>query len=70
MLAAHVWRARYAQLVVECGYRRLIPDVRTPLADLFLASMAQIYPEDRGTNYTVRQGRDAARTCAEELGAA
>ena len=67
VLAAHIWRARYAQPVVECGYRRLIPDVRTPLAGLFLATMAQIYPEDRGTNYAVRQGRDAARTCMEAL---
>ena len=68
VLAAHVWRARYAQPVVECGYRRLIPDVRTPLPGLFLATMAQIYPEDRGTNYAVQQGRDAARTCMEAFG--
>ena len=61
ILAAHVWRARYAQPVVECGYRRLIPALRTPLANLLLATMAQIYPEDRGTNYAIRQGRDAAR---------
>ena len=60
--AGHVWRARYAQPVVERGYRRLIPAVQTPLDNLYLASMAQIYPQDRGTNYAVRQGRDAART--------
>ena len=64
ILAAHVWRARYAQPVVECGYRRLIPALRTPLANLLLATMAQIYPEDRGTNYAIRQGRDAARAWA------
>ena len=64
ILATHVWRARYAQPVVTCGYPRLIPEMHTPLANLFLASMAQIYPEDRGTNYAVRQGREAARACA------
>ena len=68
ILGAHVWRARYAQPVVECGYRALIPDVRTPLENLFLATMAQIYPEDRGTNYAIRQGRNAAGTVAEALG--
>ena len=69
VLAAHVWRAPYAQPVVECGYRRLVPDMRTPLANLFLATMAQIYPEDRGTNYAIRQGREVARAFATELDA-
>lgn len=67
ILAAHVWRARYAQPIVERGYRSLIPEARTPLANLYLASMAQIYPQDRGTNYAIRQGRDVARLCAAEL---
>ena len=67
VLAAHVWRARYAQPVVECGYRRLIPSVRTPVQGLYLATMAQIYPQDRGTNYAVWQGREAARTVATSL---
>jgi len=65
--AAHVWRARYAQPVVERGYRRLIPSMQTPLDNLYLASMAQIYPQDRGTNYAVRQGRTAARTLLARL---
>ena len=67
MLAAHVWRARYAQPVVERGYRRLLPATRTPVPNLFLATMAQIYPEDRGTNYAVRQGRAVARAAAALL---
>ena len=64
VLDAHVWRARYAQPVVERGYRRFIPDTRTPVENLFLATMAQIYPEDRGTNYAIRQGRETAGLCA------
>ena len=67
ILDAHVWRARYAQPVVECGYRRLIPDMRTPIGNLFLATMAQIYPEDRGTNYAIRQGRETAHALATAL---
>ena len=67
VLAAHVWRARYAQPVVECGYRWLIPDRQTPLSNLLLATMAQIYPQDRGTNYAIQQGREAARDFAAML---
>jgi len=61
VIDAHVWRARCSQPIVERGYRQLIPDCKTPLGSLFLATMAQIYPEDRGTNYAIRQGREAAK---------
>ena len=65
--AHHVWRARYSQPVVECNYGDMIPDDTTPLDRLYIASMAQIYPEDRGTNYAVREGRRVAARVAEEL---
>lgn len=55
----HVWRARWAQPVVERHYSDLIPPDE-PVAGLHLASMAQIYPEDRGTNHAVREGRKVA----------
>jgi hypothetical protein len=29
--------------------------------------MAQIYPEDRGTNYAIREGREAGRELAKKL---
>ena len=53
-------RERYAQPVVGREYGARIPDLRTPLKGLYLASMSQIYPEDRGQSYAVRLGREAA----------
>jgi protoporphyrinogen oxidase len=67
ILAAHVWRARYAQPIVVRGYGALVPEVRTPLPGLYVSSMAQVYPEDRGTNYAIREGRAAGRTIAAAL---
>ncbi|HKP49920.1 MAG TPA: NAD(P)/FAD-dependent oxidoreductase [Gemmatimonadales bacterium] len=67
LLAAHVWRAPYAQPIVVRGYSALIPARQTPLAGLYLSSMAQVYPEDRGTNYAIREGRAAAREMAESI---
>lgn len=55
-----VWRARWSQPVVEKHYSSLIPDQDSPRAGLYLCSMAQIYPEDRGTNYAIREGRKIA----------
>jgi protoporphyrinogen oxidase len=61
ILDSHVWRARYAQPIVDRGYRCRLPGADTAIAGVHLATMAQIYPEDRGTNYAVREGRRRAR---------
>jgi protoporphyrinogen oxidase len=49
-----------AQPIVTVGYKQRIPALQTPVRGLFLANTTQIYPEDRGTNYAVRQGEHAA----------
>lgn len=56
----HLWRARWSQPVVEKFYSRMIPSSKGPQPGFYLCSMAQIYPEDRGTNYAIREGRKIA----------
>jgi len=46
----------YGQPVIGTNYSERIPSHRTPLPGLFLANTSQIYPEDRGINYSVRLG--------------
>lgn len=55
-----VYRERAAQPIIPMRYSERIPDHRTPLRNLYLANTTQIYPEDRGTNYSVRLGNDIA----------
>ncbi len=62
-----VWRAPYAQPVPELNHSRNIPDIKTPLPGLYWASMSQVYPWDRGTNYAVEIGRRAARQAMAEF---
>jgi protoporphyrinogen oxidase len=50
-----------AQPIVTVGYRERIPPLQTGVPGLVLANTTQIYPEDRGTNYAVRLGDEAAR---------
>ena len=50
-----------AQPIVTAGYPRRMPPLRTPVPGLVLANTTQVYPEDRGTNYAVRLGDEAAR---------
>jgi protoporphyrinogen oxidase len=63
----HVWRARFSQPIAEPLYSRLIPPEQTPLENVLITSMAQIYPEDRGTNYAIREGRRVGRELAAKL---
>ena len=58
-------RARYAQPVTERGYSAYVPGHETPFENALISTMAQIYPEDRGTNYAIREGRAIARALAE-----
>jgi protoporphyrinogen oxidase len=54
-----------AQPLVTVGYADRIAPLKTPAPGLVLANTTQIYPEDRGTNYAVRLGNDAARALLE-----
>ena len=46
--------------------RRIFPTIRTPLPGLYFASMSQVYPWDRGTNFAVQIGRQAARAILKD----
>lgn len=52
-----VWRAEFAQPVTERNYSEYVPGRKTPYENGFISNMAQIYPEDRGTNYAIREGK-------------
>ena len=62
-----VWRSEFAQPVTEKNYSDYVPGRKTPFNNGIISTMAQIYPEDRGTNYAIRDGRSAAEHIAREL---
>ncbi|MCX7623154.1 MAG: NAD(P)/FAD-dependent oxidoreductase [Thermomicrobium sp.] len=62
-----VFRERAAQPIVTLHYSRKIPEHRTPLPGVYVANTAQIYPEDRGTNYSVRLGNVVAALVQDDL---
>jgi len=62
-----VLRARAGQPVITCNYSERLPDHRTPIEGLYLANTLQIYPEDRGTNYSVRLGQTISGIVDEDL---
>jgi protoporphyrinogen oxidase len=62
-----VFRARAAQPIITLNASQRIPDHHTPVEGLYLANTSQIYPEDRGTNYSVDLGNRIARIVEEDI---
>ena len=62
-----VWvhKTKYAQPVPLLNHSKNIPSIKTPIDGLYFASMSQVYPWDRGTNFAVDIGRRAAKKMLE-----
>ncbi|RJP51948.1 MAG: FAD-dependent oxidoreductase [Anaerolineaceae bacterium] len=56
-----VYKTNYAQPVPLLNHSKNIPPIQTPVDGLYFASMSQVYPWDRGTNFAVEIGRRAAK---------
>jgi len=61
IVAWHISRAPYAQPIVTAGYRNTLPAHETSLPGVLLATMSQVYPQDRGQNYAIAMGRRVAK---------
>ena len=63
-----VWvhKTKYAQPVPLLNHSKNIPSIKTPIDGLYFASMSQVYPWDRGTNFAVDIGRRAAKKMLEK----
>ncbi len=47
------FKAPFAQPIVTVGYRDRLPPHPTPIRNLLIANMSQVYPQDRGQNYSI-----------------
>jgi protoporphyrinogen oxidase len=61
---SYLFRDKAGQPVITTHYSQRIPDYSTPIPGLYLANTTQIYPQDRGMNYSIRLGMEIARRVA------
>ncbi len=47
---------QFAQPVVPPNYRKIIPQMKTSIPNVYLANMQMVYPWDRGINYAIELG--------------
>ncbi|MDP3941775.1 MAG: oxidoreductase, partial [bacterium] len=59
-IGMRAFKAPFAQPVIPVNYSKMIPATHTPLKNVFLANIEQVYPWDRGTNYAVELGEKVA----------
>ena len=49
-----------AQPIIPINYSQIMPAIKTPVKNLYLANQSLIYPWDRGVNYAIEVGKMAA----------
>lgn len=57
----------FAQPIIPLNYSKIMPSFETPIKNVYIANMHQIYPWDRGTNYAVELGKKVAKLIETEL---
>ncbi|MCL5783937.1 MAG: FAD-dependent oxidoreductase [Patescibacteria group bacterium] len=66
LISYHLFQSPFAQPIVTNDYPNLIPQMQTPLKNVYLANLDMVYPWDRGTNYAVEMGEKAAELINRE----
>jgi protoporphyrinogen oxidase len=60
LIGIEVFKVPFAQPIIPVNYSAMIPPFDTPLPNVYLSNMQQVYPWDRGTNYAVEFGKKVA----------
>lgn len=61
VLESRVFKFKNAQHIVDIDYKNKIPNHKTPIKNVYLANFSQIFPEDRGVNCAIREGKKIAK---------
>ena len=67
LLGLEIFKVPFAQPIIPLNYSKRVPKTETPIKNLYLANMQQVYPWDRGTNYAVELGKKIAQKITEEM---
>jgi len=61
ILNSQLFKVPFAQPIIPLNYSKIIPPFETPIKNVYLANIQQVYPWDRGTNYAVEMGEKVAK---------
>ncbi len=61
IIGYELFKAPFAQPIIPINYSKILPKFETPLENVYLANIEQVYPWDRGTNYAVELGKKVSK---------
>ncbi|MBP6929890.1 MAG: NAD(P)/FAD-dependent oxidoreductase [Candidatus Moranbacteria bacterium] len=67
ILEEQLFRFKDAQHIVGTDYREKIPAYQSPIPSVYLSNFSQIFPDDRGTNYAIEEGKKIATMVLSQL---
>ena len=65
IINSQLFKVTFAQPIIPVNYSKIVPPFQTPLPNVYLANIQQVYPWDRGTNYAVELGQKVAKLIDE-----
>lgn len=66
IINCELFKAPFAQPIIPLNYSKIIPPFKTPLRNIYLANIQQVYPWDRGTNYAAELGKKVAKLISSD----
>lgn len=67
ILEEKLFRFKDAQHIVGTDYIDKIPAYQSPVPHVFLSNFSQIFPDDRGTNYAIEEGKKITELVLQDL---
>ncbi|HEY9062115.1 MAG TPA: NAD(P)/FAD-dependent oxidoreductase [Pseudobacteroides sp.] len=62
-----VFKDRYAQPIWPMNYSKIKPAYKTPIKNLYMANTSQIYPNDRGINFSIKLGKEVVECMENDI---
>ncbi len=66
IIGKKLFKAPFAQPIIPINYSKILPKFITPIKNVYLANIEQVYPWDRGTNYAVELGQIVSKLALDE----
>ncbi len=66
IINSQLFKVPFAQPIIPVNYSKIVPPFETPLPNVYLANIQQVYPWDRGTNYAVELGQKVAKLITQK----
>ena len=63
----YIFKDDYATPIYIKNYSKIMPNIKTPVKNLYLANISQIYPYDRNINHSIKLARLAANAIEKDI---